>query len=82
MSEEKPKPKTLQPEVADKYNLEGVKPGTYHFEGFGKIDLTEVDLKRADALALRGFPFLVLKKKESAPAKITGSAQDTASSKA
>lgn len=55
----------LQKEVADKYDLVGVKVGTRQFSGFGTIDLTKVDLKHADALVSMKFPHFI----EKNPAK-------------
>ena len=56
----------LQPEVAEKYNLVGVKVGRFQFSGFGTINLPDVDLAHADALVAGGFTHFEPKKKESA----------------
>jgi len=53
----------LNPDVSAKYNLVGVTPGKYQFNGFGIIDLTKIDLAEADGLVKLGFPHLVEKKK-------------------
>lgn len=69
------KPLALQPEVAAKYDLKGAAPGISHFPGFGEIDLTKLDVKKADRLVTRGFSWLVAKPapaaKPSAPATDT-----------
>lgn len=63
---EKDEKKVLLPEVADKYDVIGVPIGTHHFNGFGKIDLTTLDLKRADALVKSNFTWLRAKTKKTA----------------
>lgn len=50
--------KTLQTEVAAKYQLIGIRPGKYNFKGFGEIDLCSLDLVKANNLVSKGFPFL------------------------
>lgn len=57
----------LQADVAAKYDLQGINPGTYDFTGFGKIDLCELGVDQADALVSRGFPYLVLKQVKATP---------------
>lgn len=47
--------------VTEKYKLTA-KPGLYHFQGFGEIDLRTLTLDQADNLVKRGFPYLILKK--------------------
>jgi hypothetical protein len=47
--------------VIEKYKLTA-KPGLYHFQGFGEIDLRTLTLDQADNLVKRGFPYLILKK--------------------
>lgn len=61
-------PLTLKSEVAAKYDLIKIAPGTYCFPGFGQIDLTKIDLKRADKLVATGFVWLVVKAPAAAPA--------------
>ena len=59
--------KSLKPEVAEVFELVKVTPGKHHFNGFGIIDLTEIDLAHAEVLYRRNFPHLVRKvKAESA----------------
>lgn len=50
--------KTLNPQVAAKYQLVGLRPNKYSFKGFGEIDLCSLTLARADELVKRGFQFL------------------------
>ena len=47
----------------EKYELVGVEPGIHHVAGFGKIDLTNLDVEEADHLYKAKFPFLKLKSK-------------------
>jgi hypothetical protein len=54
--------RALLPEVAAKYKLVGISPGTYSFSGIGTLDLCSMDLALADQLAANGFQFLELKK--------------------
>lgn len=64
------KPKELQKEVAEKYELEGATIRSF-FPGFGEMDLSQTNLKQADLLVKNGFKWLVLKdtKPKSTPVK-------------
>jgi hypothetical protein len=53
--------RALQPEVAEKYDVQKVAIGRHHFNGFGVIDLTTLTLAQADDLAARGFYWLKVK---------------------
>lgn len=53
--------KTLNPQVAAKYLLIGLRPGKYAFKNFGEIDLCSLTLARADDLVKRGFPHFRLR---------------------
>lgn len=66
MAEEKAK--QLQPEVAEKYDVIKVSIAKHHFNGWGVIDLRDLTLAQADALAAREFPWL--KAKAAAPVTI------------
>ncbi len=57
----------LPADVADKYSA-NVPVGCYEFPGFGKIDLAKLSVEQADQLTGRGFPHLVAKEAQSAPA--------------
>jgi hypothetical protein len=59
------KKKTLSPEVAEKFNLVGVAPGTHDFNGYGRFDLCSMTLSEAEALIEKGFTWLVPKKKNT-----------------
>ena len=63
----------LNKEVSDKYEVTGLPAGSLRrqYNGFGTIDLAEIDLARADQLFAREFPHLKLKpvKKSEAVAK-------------
>ena len=60
-NEKKPKhiPRKLQDDVAKKYQLKIIRPGLFDFGKFGKFDLRKIDLKKADKLVEKGFPYLV-----------------------
>jgi|GEM_PF-2511020 len=47
----------------EKYELVGVEPGIHDVAGFGKTDLTNMDVEEADHLYKAKFPFLKLKSK-------------------
>ncbi len=76
----------LPKEVAEKYNLKSIRAGKYVFPKFGEIDLRTITLKQADELVKKGFPFLVLKKKDlsesEAEAKAKAKAKAEAEAKA
>jgi hypothetical protein len=65
------KVRELKPEVAEVFELVKIQPGKHHFNGFGVIDLTEIDLAQAEVLHKRGLHHLVRKdvKAESARPK-------------
>lgn len=54
----------------EKYDVIGVEPGIHHVAGFGRIDLTKLDVEEADHLYKAKFPFLQKKNSSSAPAEI------------
>jgi hypothetical protein len=60
------KPKALPQEVAAKYDLKIITPGTYDIPGFGKIDFTTISMAMAAKVAKK-FPYLV--EKEATTAK-------------
>lgn len=45
----------------EKYEIVGVEPGIHDVAGFGKVDLTKLDIEEADNLFKQKFPFLKLK---------------------
>lgn len=53
--------KSLQPDVAAKYDVDKVSIGKHHFKGFGVIDLSTLTLAQADSLTANGFYWLKLK---------------------
>jgi len=71
----------LRKEVAEKYDLVGVPStaGRLQFNGFGTINLAEIDLARANALAAREFPYL--KPKEKRPIALKPKPTDTGAEK-
>ena len=70
-TENKPKhiPNKLKDEVAAKYRLKIIRPGKHVFAEYGTIDLRKIDLKKADALVEKGFPYLVEIPKKDSPKK-------------
>ena len=67
-------PKTLMPEVADKYDLVKVGIGRHHFAGFGTIDLTTLTVAKADNLVSRGFYWLRARQAAIPPVKANNKA--------
>lgn len=59
--------KTLQPDVAEKYDVMKVSVAKHHFNGWGTIDLPNLTLAQADTLAARGFPWLKAKAAVAVP---------------
>ncbi len=72
----------LKKEVAEKYSLKSIRPGKYAFAKFGEIDLRTITLKQADELVKKGFPFLVLKKKDLSESEAEAKAKAEAEAKA
>lgn len=44
--------------IGDKYEIVGISPGKYDFNGFGVIDLRKLDVEQADLLYQKGFKYL------------------------
>ncbi len=52
--------KILRKEVAQKYKLITIRADKYNFPDYGYIDLRQINVKKADELFNKGFPFLKL----------------------
>ncbi len=59
--------KKLREEVGSKYKLVTIRADKYDFPEFGTVDLRQINLKKADELFNKGFPFLVLREHELTP---------------
>lgn len=55
--------KKVEQSFDEKYEIVGVEPGIHDVAGFGKIDLTKLDVEEADHLFNAKFPFLQKKSK-------------------
>jgi hypothetical protein len=65
MTEELDPTQCLTPEVAKKYRVSGIEHTAFQQWPWGDIDFRYLDLKRADDLVKRGFPYLVPAEKKT-----------------
>jgi hypothetical protein len=57
----------LPADVAEKFDMKTVQPGTYAIQGYGIVNFAKLTVATAQKLVDRGFPYLVAKAVPDAP---------------